>query len=78
MTNLAKLNETRTRYNAYIAAEEAVLTGQEYRIGTRLLRRPDLIEIRKMIDRLYTEIQELTAQMEGKARRLQGSYTLVD
>ena len=32
--------------NLYIAAESAVLTGQEYRLGDRTLRRADLAEIR--------------------------------
>ncbi len=32
--------------NLYIAAEAAVLSGQEFRLGDRTLRRADLAEIR--------------------------------
>jgi hypothetical protein len=40
----------------YYKAEEAILTGQEYRIGTRSLRRADLGEVSKMIADLEKKI----------------------
>ena len=37
---------TQEMYDAYVAAEQAVLTGQEYEIAGRRLKRADLAEIR--------------------------------
>lgn len=43
----------------YYAAEEAVLLGQEYRIGTRSLKKADLATIRAAIDELEDEVAAL-------------------
>ena len=40
----------------YRAARDAILTGQEYRIGSRMLRRADLSVIEKSIRDLETRI----------------------
>ncbi len=40
----------------YRQAREAILTGQEYAIGSRRLRRPDLAVIEKKIEELETRI----------------------
>lgn len=44
------------RLKQYLAAESAVLAGQEYRVGDRLLRRADLKQIRLEIDTLMAEL----------------------
>lgn len=43
----AELTQAQTMLAAYIAAEQAVLTGQSYTIGQRSLTRANLSEIRK-------------------------------
>lgn len=43
------------RYELYIAAEEAVLSGQSYTIGNRSLTRANLSEIRDAIDDLESK-----------------------
>jgi len=48
----------------WIAAEKAVSTGQEYRIGTRRLTRANLREIGERIRYWQTEL----AKLEGKGR----------
>ncbi|QQE75710.1 peptidylprolyl isomerase [Brevibacillus composti] len=62
------------RLQAYYQAELAVLSGQEYRIGTRTLRRADLSEIRKAISELERQVQQLENQAAGnrsaRARRI--------
>ena len=40
-------------------AEKAVMTGQEYRIGTRMLKRADLAEIRRSVIYWKDEIDRL-------------------
>jgi polyhydroxyalkanoate synthesis regulator phasin len=73
MTN-TRLNLAKERLQAYYQAEMAVLTGQEYRIGTRTLRRADLTEIRKAINELERQVQQLENQeagnRSGRARRV--------
>jgi hypothetical protein len=52
--------------DAWLAAELSVSTGQEYRIGTRTLRRADLAEIRKQIDYWRRELANF--QRKGRNR----------
>ena len=54
-----KIEILKSRLQLYLEAEAAILRGQEYRIGSRMLRRPDLSEVRKMIDDLAEEIDRL-------------------
>lgn len=56
-----KLERYRRRLDMYYAAEEAVLSGQEYRIGSRSLKRADLAAIRAAIDGLEAQIGDLEA-----------------
>lgn len=69
-----RLQKAKERLNAYYEAELAVLTGQEYRIGTRILRRADLAEIRAAINELEKQVQRLEALVSGnssaRARRV--------
>lgn len=52
----------------YHAAEGAVLSGQEYRIGSRSLRRADLAEIKESIKSLENKCDELQAQIDNSGR----------
>lgn len=54
-----KRDRYKKRLEMYYAAEEAVLLNQEYRIGTRSLKRADLSAIRAAIDELEDEIADL-------------------
>ena len=63
MTEVKKkrLERYKERLDMYYAAEEAVLRGQEYHIGTRSLKRADLASIRAMIKELEDQISSLEA-----------------
>lgn len=54
-----RLERYKTRLAMYYQAEEAVLLNQEYRIGTRSLRRADLSTIREAIEDLESQIEAL-------------------
>lgn len=56
------------RYEAYLAAEEAVLTGQSYTIGNRQLTRANLADIYDIL----SELEALGCPFEddGAARRM--------
>ena len=53
MATISELTET---LNAYKAARTKILNGQEYSIGGRRLRRPDLAEVEARIRELETRI----------------------
>lgn len=69
-----RLTMAKERLQAYYQAEQAVLSGQEYRFGTRTLRRADLSEIRKAINELEGLVQQLEAagagNRSGRSRRI--------
>lgn len=50
------------RLDAYLAAELAVLSGQEYEIAGRRLRRADLREIRAGVAHWNRQVQSLSAR----------------
>lgn len=56
------------RLQQYLAAERAILLGQEYRLGDRLLRRADLKQVRLEIDTLTAEL-EAADSSRGKTKR---------
>lgn len=60
-----RLEKVKERLNAYYEAELAILAGQEYRIGSRTLRRADLQEIRAAIASLERQVQMLERQING-------------
>lgn len=65
-----RLKRKRSRLEMYYAAEEAILAGaQSYSIGSRTMTKANLSEVRKMIDTLETEIDELEKQQTGKKPR---------
>ena len=57
------------RLTQYLDAEAAVLTGQEYRIADRSLKRADLAEIRKGIDYWSDKVDNLSIGSAGGGRR---------
>lgn len=54
-----RLARYKKRLSLYYEAEEAVLLNQEYKIGTRSLRRADLATIREAIEELESQIEAL-------------------
>ena len=67
MTKPSKTSEldiARDMWHDWVQAERVVMTGQEYRIGSRSLRRADLREIGERIRYWKTEL----AKLEGKGR----------
>lgn len=56
---MANLTTLQSDLALYRAAREKILTGQEYSIGSRRLRRPDLSEIERKITELETRIAML-------------------
>ena len=66
---MERLERAKRRLELYYEAEEAILTGQEYSIGTRKLRRADLGEVQSMIKSLENEVKSLEAGGKSKAVR---------
>jgi hypothetical protein len=65
-----RLIKAKERLNAYYEAELAVLSGQEYRIGTRSLRRADLQQIRTAINELERLVQQLEGSTANRVKRV--------
>jgi hypothetical protein len=61
------LATAQARLDAYLAAELAVLGGQEYEIAGRKLKRADLREIRAGIDQWNRRVQSMSP---GRSRRV--------
>ncbi len=64
------LEMARERLSLYYEAERRVLVGQSYTIGDRQLTRANLSEIRKAIDSLKAEIEQLLGRSRGFSRRV--------
>ncbi len=62
------LETAQAKLDAYLAAETAVLSGQEYAINGRRLVRADLAEIRAGIDSWDARVKSLSASAEGRGR----------
>lgn len=56
MTKQEKLAILRERLAMYLEAERVILRGEEYQIGDRRLRRPDLKSVRDAIAELQLEL----------------------
>ncbi|HOV79375.1 MAG TPA: DUF6148 family protein [Bacillota bacterium] len=72
--SIERLQKAKERLSVYYEAELAVLAGQEYRIGTRTMRRADLQEIRAAISALEKQVKQLEDLLSGstasRARRI--------
>lgn len=66
---MEKLRRAERRLELYYKAEEAILTGQEYSLGTKRLRRADLADVQAMIRSLEKEVGELRKGGKNKAVR---------
>ena len=65
-----KLQRKKKRLEMYYQAEEAILGGaQSYSLGSRSLTRANLAEIRKTIDELEDEIEQLEAVVSRRSPR---------
>ena len=64
MSTQNELETARKMLRGWIEAEQAVMTGQEYRMGTRTLRRADLRTIGERIKFWQDEV----GRLEGKSR----------
>ena len=56
------LTTAQAQLDAYLAAETAILSGQEYSIGTRRLKRADLAMVQQGIALWNQRVQDLTAR----------------
>lgn len=56
------------KVETWLAAEEAVATGQEYQIGPRSLTRADLTAIRSELEYWAARLQEAEAAESGRGR----------
>lgn len=64
------LEQAQAQLNAYLAAETAVLSGQQYQIGERMLRRADLEMIQRGIELWNGRVRELSLQVSGRRRSI--------
>ena len=64
------LEMAQERLSLYYEAERRVLVGQSYTIGDRQLTRANLSEIRKAIEALKAEIEQLLGRSRGFSRRV--------
>ena len=58
------LETARTMLKGWLAAEQAVMSGQEYKMGTQMLRRADLDMIAQRVKYWSAEV----AKYEGRPR----------
>ena len=63
-----KLEMKKKRLQQYYDAEEKILRGQSYTIGSRQLTRANLIYVQSMIKELETEIDMLEKHGSSKRR----------
>ena len=56
------------KLNTWLAAEEAVATGQSYQIGTRMLTRADLKAIRQQMEYWAGKLAEAEAEEQSGGR----------
>ena len=66
------LEQTQARLDKYIAAEDAILTNQEYSIAGRSLKRADLKAVKDMITTLENKVTRLTnnGNLSRKSQRV--------
>ena len=61
------LAQAQAQLDAYIAAETAVLLGQEYKIEGRMMRRADLAAIQAGIDVWNKRVQRLSGMNQRRS-----------
>ena len=68
MSSGITLAQAQTQLDAYLAAETAVLTGQEYEIAGRRMKRANLAELQAGIKLWNERVQSLTYAAAGRSR----------
>lgn len=63
---MTSLERTQSRLDNYYAAEEAILSGQSYKMGTFSLTRADLGRVQEAIAQLEREVSEKKSKNHGK------------
>lgn len=63
-----KIKIAENRLLLYLRAEEAILSGQSYKIGDRELTRANLKDVVSAINSLKKEIGELNTILKGRSR----------
>ena len=58
----------RKTLNTWLAAEEAIATGQSYQIGTRMLTRADLKQVREQLEYWGGKLAEAEAEEKQGGR----------
>ncbi len=69
------MRTTATRLQLYLDAETAILSGQQVRMGDRMLALPDLVEVRKAITDLQRQQARESAALAGRGSL---GYSLVN
>ena len=64
------LATAQAQLDAYVAAETAILSGQEYWIGSRRLKRADLAEVRAGITAWDQRVKTLSSSATGRGRSI--------
>lgn len=64
-----RLERALARLDAYYEAELKVLQGQSYQIGSQVMTRANLAEIRASIKELEIQVANLRAQVAGRGKR---------
>jgi hypothetical protein len=64
------LETAKKHLDAWLAAELAITTGQNYRIGTQWLTRADLKEVRKQINYWRNYVGQLNGKTQRRMRRV--------
>ncbi len=65
-----QLTTPKNRLDAYLKAESAILTSQEYQMGTKSSRRANLNDVQKKIKELQNEIARLESGGKNKVVRV--------
>jgi hypothetical protein len=65
-----QLTTARNRLSAYLKTETAILTSQEYWMGSKRMRRADLEDVQKKIKELQKEIARLESGGKNKMVRV--------
>ena len=56
------------KLNTWLAAEEAIATGQSYQLGTRMLTRANLKQVREQLEYWSGKLAEVEAEETRKGR----------
>jgi division protein CdvB (Snf7/Vps24/ESCRT-III family) len=67
-SNQLRLDSYKSRLQAYYMAEEKILEGQSYSIGSRSLTRANLSEVRSAIKELESKINSLESRGTTKRK----------